>query len=84
VLGSPTEIRFPTLSVQVKTTAFPIVLLPAPIGAEGRWVRVAPDKSLFEDPRGVVLGYVLTGPRCDERAELDRQIGAADHTREAA
>jgi rubredoxin-NAD+ reductase len=84
ILGNPTPIRFPTLSVQVKTTAFPIVLLPAPAGAEGRWVRVAADKFVFETPRAEVLGYVLTGSRCEERMELDRQIGAAGPAREAA
>lgn len=84
ILGTPTEIRFPTLSVQVKTTAFPIVLLPAPIGAEGRWMRLAADKFVFETPRGLLLGYVLTGARCAERMELDRQIGAAGQTRAAA
>src|SRR3546814_9615023 len=36
-LGTPTEIRFPTLSVQVKTTACPVVLLPAPQGVKGSW-----------------------------------------------
>src|SRR3546814_17387131 len=39
-LGTPTEIRFPTLSVQVKTTACPVVLLPAPQGVKGSWDKI--------------------------------------------
>jgi rubredoxin-NAD+ reductase len=88
VLGTPTEIRFPTLSVQVKTTAYPIVLLPAPLGAAGRWTQVEPGgdglKYLFQSNDGATLGYVLTGARCEERIDLDRLIGAADHERKAA
>ncbi len=88
VLGTPTEIRFPPLSVQVKTTACPVVLLPAPIGAEGRWVEVAHGddglKYLFQDAAGHTLGYVLTGALCAERGDMDRALSAADAEREAA
>ncbi len=88
IAGTPTKIRFPPLSVQVKTTAFPIVLLPAPSGVEGRWVKAEDDsdglKYLFVGGDGATLGYVLTGARCAERTDMDRAIGAADENREAA
>ncbi|MDB5738393.1 MAG: pyridine nucleotide-disulfide oxidoreductase [Sphingomonas bacterium] len=88
VLGTPTEIRFPPLSVQVKTTACPVVLLPAPIGVEGGWEKVDDDgdglKYLFKDAAGTTLGYVLTGARCAERPDMDRALSAADAEREAA
>lgn len=88
VLGTPTEMRFPTLSVQVKTTACPVVLLPAPIGVEGGWIKEKDDseglKYLFKDQTGAILGYVLTGNRCTERPDLDRAISDADHQRKAA
>ena len=78
VLGTPTEIRFPPLSVQVKTTACPVVLLPAPVGAQGRWERDACDeaglKYLFRDLAGTVLGYVLTHDKCQERTALDQSL----------
>lgn len=78
VLGTPTEIRFPPLSVQVKTTAYPIVLLPAPAGVEGVWKKAADDerglKYLFHDSDGRVRGYVLTRDRCQERMEMDRSL----------
>ena len=85
VLGTPTEIRFPTLSVQVKTTTCPIVLLPKPASAEGEW-RLADEtesglKYLFVDNEGVTRGYVLTADRCQERMEMDKLL--AESLREA-
>ena len=88
VLGTPTEMRFPTLSVQVKTTACPVILLPAPIGAEGQWITEKDDseglRTLFKDRNGTILGYVLTASRCAERIELDRIIGEMHHHKDAA
>jgi rubredoxin-NAD+ reductase len=78
-LGTPTEIRFPPLSVQVKTTAYPIVLLPAPAGVDGAWEKAADDerglKYLYRDMDGVIRGYVLTRDWCQERMEMDRMLG---------
>lgn len=78
VLGTPTEIRFPPLSVQVKTTAMPIVLLPAPQGVEGQWEETANDenglKYLFRDSEGRVRGYVFTKDYCQERMDMDRAL----------
>ena len=77
-LGTSTEIRFPILSVQVKTSAYPIVLLPAPVGVAGAWEKEADDarglKFLFRDLEGKVRGYVLTCERSSERVELDRTL----------
>lgn len=88
IAGTPTEIRFPPLSVQVKTTACPIVLLPAPADIEGQWVKAEADsgglKYLFTSADGVILGYVLTGAYCAERTDMDRAISAADENRDAA
>jgi len=88
VLGNPTEMRFPTLSVQVKTTACPVILLPAPIGADGQWVTEKDDsdglRTLFRDRSGTILGYVLTAARCAERIELDRIIGEMHQHKDAA
>ena len=88
VLGTPTDMRFPTLSVQVKTTACPVILLPAPIGADGQWITESDDseglRTLFKDRNGTILGYVLTAARCAERTELDRIIGDMHHHKDAA
>src|SRR3546814_12541147 len=77
-LGTPTEIRFPTLSVQVKTTACPVVLLPAPQGVKGSWDKIEDDdaglKYLLRDGEGTEHGYVLTRDKCQERVQLARSI----------
>ncbi len=77
-LGTPTEIRFPPLSVQVKTTAYPIVLLPAPVGVDGTWEKDADDerglKYLYRDADGAIRGYVLTRDWCQERMEMDKML----------
>jgi rubredoxin-NAD+ reductase len=78
VLGTITPIRFPALSVQVKTSACPLVLLPVRPGVAGDWIMQAQDerglKYLFVDSHGTVQGYALTGDFCAERVELDREI----------
>jgi rubredoxin-NAD+ reductase len=88
LLGTPTRIRFPTLSVQVKTSLCPLVLLPPPRGAQGAWVKSKGEgehvKFLFRDAAGVSRGYALTGNFCDERMELDRALSAAEAERDAA
>ena len=88
LLGSPTPMRFPPLSVQVKTTACPVVLLPAPAGMAGTWIASAEPgdglKYLYLDAAGTVCGYALTGARCAERTDLDRAIGSVADERLAA
>lgn len=78
-LGNATEIRFPPLSVQVKTTLLPINLLPPPRSAEGEWQLLENDargsKHVFLDTDGTVRGYVLTQDRCEDRMEMDAKVG---------
>jgi rubredoxin---NAD+ reductase len=79
VLGTPTEIRFPPLAVQVKTTLFPINLLPPTRDCVGEWHRTESDeigeKHLFIDDGGVVRGYVLTRDKTEQRTEMDTLMG---------
>ncbi len=78
-LGTPTAIRFPPLSVQVKTTLLPINLLPPPRSAQGEWLCLEDDaqgsKHIFVDTGGIVRGYVLTQDKCEERMEMDSKVG---------
>ena len=78
-LGTPTEIRFPPLSVQVKTTLLPINLLPPARSAVGEWRCIEDDeagsKHLFADTDGIVRGYVLTQDKCEQRTEMDAKVG---------
>jgi len=80
-LGTPTAIKFPPLSVQVKTTVFPINLLPPASATHGEWREVesdhAGDKHLFVDKDNRIRGYVLTRGKCEERMDMDRLVGEA-------
>ena len=77
-LGTPTPIRFPALSVQVKTTLLPINLLPPPRGATGQWRMLESDAEggshVFEDAGGRVRGYVLTRGKCEQRTQMDQLV----------
>lgn len=80
-LGTPTPMRFPPLSVQVKTTLLPINLLPPPRGLAGAW-RMAEDdahgsRHEFIAADGTLRGYVLTNDKCEQRTEMDARMGAA-------
>ncbi|MDE2563042.1 MAG: FAD-dependent oxidoreductase [Sphingomonadales bacterium] len=80
-LGTPTEIRFPPLSVQVKTTLLPINLLPPVRSAKGAWRCLEDDaqgaKHVFVDTGGILRGYVLTQDKCEQRMEMDAKVGEA-------
>jgi len=79
--GAPTPMRMPVLSVVVKTTAYPIALLPVPTAIEGNWEDMGSDSAGFmfgyRDHGGRLVGYVLTGARCPDRPKLDSHIAAA-------
>lgn len=78
-LGTATEIRFPPLAVQVKTTLLPVNLLPPARNCVGEWHSVESDadgdKHLFIDDGGFVRGYVLTRQKTEQRVEMDSKVG---------
>ena len=78
-LGTPTAIKFPPLAVQVKTTLFPLNLLPPPRTSIGEWHAVESDneghKHVFIDDGGLVRGYVLTREKCEQRGDMDARVG---------
>ena len=78
-LGTPTEIRFPPLAVQVKTTVLPVNLLPPARNCVGEWHSVESDadgdKHLFIDDGGFVRGDVLTRQKTEQRVEMDTKVG---------
>ncbi|OAN56263.1 NAD(P)/FAD-dependent oxidoreductase [Sphingobium sp. TCM1] len=79
--GTPSSMQFPPLSVQVKTSACPLVLLPPPAGLSGDWRCIEEHedalKYLFVDGDGAVRGYAMTGRFCDERMDMDKAIHAS-------
>jgi rubredoxin-NAD+ reductase len=87
-LGTPTPIRFPALSVQVKTTLLPINLLPPPRGLAGQWRIVEIDEEgsshVFEDALGQVHGYVLTRGKCEQRPQMDQLVMSKQKLEEPA
>lgn len=80
-LGNLTPIRFPPLSVQVKTTLLPINLLPPGRDVAGEWRTVeegdAGAKHIYVGTDNLVHGYVLTQEKCEERMEMDKMVGEA-------
>lgn len=80
-LGTLTPIRFPPLSVQVKTTLVPINLLPPGKDVAGEWRLVEEGdggaKHIFVGADNLVQGYVLTHEKCEERMEMDKMVGEA-------
>jgi rubredoxin---NAD+ reductase len=80
-LGTPTTIQFPPLSVQVKTTLFPINLLPPSRSVSGEWQLLEEDatgsKYIFVDADNIVRGYVLTQEKCEQRIDMDKRVGEA-------
>lgn len=79
LLDQPTPIRFPPLSVIVKTSAYPLALLRPSEGLAGQWLEAERDasgiKMLYRDAQGMLAGYVLSGSKSSQRADLDRQVG---------
>jgi rubredoxin---NAD+ reductase len=79
ILSTPTAIRFPPLAVQVKTSLFPINLLPPARDCIGEWHQTESDaegeKHLFIDDGGVVRGYVLTRDKTEQRTAMDIKMG---------
>jgi rubredoxin---NAD+ reductase len=79
ILGTPTAIRFPPLAVQVKTSLYPINLLPPTRDCIGEWHQTESDaegeKHLFIDDGGVVRGYVLTRDKTEQRTAMDIKMG---------
>jgi rubredoxin---NAD+ reductase len=78
-LGTPTAIHFPPLSVQIKSTLFPINLLSPSHACVGEWRTLEDDASggkyVFVDADNRVRGYVLTQAKCEQRMEMDKRVG---------
>ena len=77
-LGDAAAIVFPVLSVIVKTTAYPVALLPPPAGARGEWYELERDAEGlamgFRTAEDELAGYVLTQAKCQKRADMDRRV----------
>ena len=75
--GDLTPVRFPPMPVAVKTPCEPVIVAPAPRGVQGAWQVESQSGGLrmaFRDADDALRGFVLTGARVSERAEMTRRL----------
>ncbi len=75
--GKPTEVSYPAMPVTIKTPACPVVVSPAPRGAEGEWKIQANGRDVvaeFYNPQGELLGFALTGAGTNEKMRLQKLL----------
>lgn len=78
--GSPTEVQYPPMPVQIKTPVCPVVVAPVAPSTEGDWQIEANGldvKAVFRNPQGQALGFALTGTfagSAQEKSELTRLL----------
>src|SRR5690554_3032269 len=80
--GGRTEVKYGAMPVVIKTPACPVVVAPAPVGAEGQWVVEGEGvdiRALFRAPDGRLLGFALTGSHIQEKQELARELPPIHH-----
>ena len=75
--GKATPVSYPAMPVLVKTPAWPTVVSPPAVGAQGQW-DVSSDaegmKALFKSADGKLLGFALHGKAIAERAVLAKEL----------
>lgn len=75
--GERTEVKYGAMPVVIKTPACPVVVAPAPVGAEGQWLVEGEGldlKALFRAADGRLLGFALTGSYVQEKQTLAREL----------
>ena len=75
--GDASVVRYPAMSVIVKTPACPSVVCPPPIGVAGEWNTDADGsgvQSLFYDAGGLLRGFALNGAHAEHASELARTM----------
>lgn len=78
--GEATAVVFPAMPVAIKTTAYPITVLPAPINTVGEWKTLEEDGGLklgFVDEAQQLQGFVLTETKTAQRMAMVNQLGGA-------
>ena len=75
--GKPTDVVYPAMPVALKTPACPVVVAPVPQDIKGEWQLSGEGVdwcALFYDQQQRLRGFALTGTRCKERGELQKQL----------
>ncbi|CAA0116799.1 Rubredoxin-NAD(+) reductase [BD1-7 clade bacterium] len=77
--GAPTEVSYPAMPVTIKTPACPVVVSPAPRGAEGEWNIEQDGNNVvaeFRNAAGELLGFALTGEGTKQKMRLQKELPA--------
>jgi len=77
--GETAALRYPAMPVMVKTTAYPLAVLPPLQNAQGDWrieVTESGIRALHESPAGTLNGFTLGVGETGKRAELAKQAAA--------
>jgi rubredoxin---NAD+ reductase len=78
--GQPSTVMFPPMPVAIKTPIYPIVVQPAPAGADAGWIGMESDNGLQLwqiDPQGKMLGFALTGAKTRQRSAMLARLESA-------
>jgi rubredoxin---NAD+ reductase len=78
--GQPSAVMFPPMPVTIKTLIYPIVVQPAPAGADAGWIGMESDNGLQLwqiDPQGKMLGFALTGAKTRQRSAMLARLESA-------
>jgi rubredoxin-NAD+ reductase len=79
LVGEEAAVSYPAMPVMVKTTAYPLAVLPPAPGVQGEWrieTAAAGLRALHSGPAGTLNGFALGGGETGKRAELARQVAA--------
>jgi len=75
--GTPTEVSYGVMPINIKTPACPVVVNPPPIGAAGQWSIDQQEHNIvgeFRDPGGKLLGFALTGEGVKQKVRLQKEL----------
>ncbi len=79
--GKATQVSYPAMPVVVKTPAWPTVVCPPPVGAQGSWQVTTSDEAvearfMAADNAEQMLGFVLQGKATSQRQAMAQLVPA--------
>lgn len=77
--GDAAAVSYPAMPVMVKTTTYPLAVLPPAMGVQGEWHIEAAEagmRALHRNPAGELNGFALGGSETSKRAELGKTVAA--------
>lgn len=75
--GEKTAVNYPPMPITVKTSCYPLSILPPPLTIQGEWQSNEDDKGIcaqFRDSENQLWGFILTQARIMERFALIQQM----------